>query len=51
MSENEEEIKEEAEVKPKETPKRAVKPKQVVLSPEEIESRYQAHLKKLRGGK
>ena len=34
----------------KETPKRVTKPK-VVMSPEGIESRYQAFLAKTRGGK
>ncbi len=35
----------------KETPKRVSKKPKVVMSPEAIESRYQEHLKRLRGGK
>ena len=44
---------EEIKVEPediKETPKRVAKKPKVTMSPEAIESRYQAHLKKLRGG-
>jgi len=41
------------EVKEKVTPKQDTKPKQpkVTMSPKEIETRYQAHLEKTRGGK